>query len=247
MIYNEIFAHRGFSSKYPENTMSAFKAAAELDIDGIELDVQLTKDGVLVIMHDLKLDRTTNGKGFVRQTSSYEIQTLSAGAWFSDEFEKERVPTLEEFFQWVKPLSLKINIELKGLVEDREQLIEKVLNLVRSYSLEERVIFSSFDHRGMKMLKNRAPEIESAVIAMAAIFGPEHYATTVGVEGYHFYSPTLLEEEAKKLIRSEFLIRPFTVNREEDLKKFMSWGVAGLFTDNPDLAVKVRESLKKGK
>ena len=99
----QVFAHRGYSAKYPENTMAAFKAALKFNVDGIELDVHETKDGALVVIHDEKVNRTTNGKGYVKDYTLKQIKELDAGSWFNKNFKGEKIPTLKEVLQLVKP------------------------------------------------------------------------------------------------------------------------------------------------
>ncbi|KYG32443.1 glycerophosphodiester phosphodiesterase [Alkalihalobacillus trypoxylicola] len=236
----QIFAHRGFSSQFPENTMSAFQAAQGLNVDGIELDVQLSKDGVPVIIHDLTLERTTNGSGYVRQSTVKELKQLSAGCQFSDSFINEKIPTLEEFLLWMSEHSFVLNIELKGFVQDRKEIIHSVTSLVKGSQLEKRIIFSSFDHRGLYDIKEKLPNIETAILAMEPLFEPQSYMEKVGASAYHFYAPTLLEDEVREL-RKYLILRPFTVNHLEQMKNFIHWGVAGLFTDFPDRALNIKD------
>ena len=107
------FAHRGFSGKYPENTMLAFQKAYEAGADGIELDVQLTKDGQVVVIHDEKVDRTTNGTGLVRDYTLEELRKLDASYIYTGEMGFNPIPTFEEYCAWVAGTDLVTNIELK--------------------------------------------------------------------------------------------------------------------------------------
>ena len=97
-----ILGHRGVAADYPENTMISFRKAIELNMDGIELDVQLSKDGEMVIIHDETLDRTTNGKGYVKDYSFEELRKLDAGSFKGDKFKGEIIPTLDEVFEFFK-------------------------------------------------------------------------------------------------------------------------------------------------
>lgn len=108
----KIFAHRGYSGKYPENTMIAFKKALECGVDGIELDIQLTKDGEVVIIHDETIDRTTTGKGFVIDYTYEELEKFDASFKFKD-LGFNKIPTLREYFQLVKDYDIVTNVELK--------------------------------------------------------------------------------------------------------------------------------------
>ncbi|MBF6634501.1 MAG: glycerophosphodiester phosphodiesterase, partial [Planococcus sp. (in: Bacteria)] len=92
----KIYAHRGCSGAYPENTLVAFRAAAELPITGVEIDVHLTRDGEIVVIHDEKVNRTTNGKGYVKDKTLKELRELDCGSWYSEEWSGEKIPTLDE-------------------------------------------------------------------------------------------------------------------------------------------------------
>ncbi|MBR2988656.1 MAG: glycerophosphodiester phosphodiesterase, partial [Clostridia bacterium] len=110
----KLAAHRGYSSKYPENTMLAFREALKYDIDMVENDVHMTKDGELVLMHDHKVNRTTNGDGLVRELTLEQVRLLDAGSWKGEEFKGEKVPTFREFCELFKNYpDIEVNIELK--------------------------------------------------------------------------------------------------------------------------------------
>ena len=127
----KVFAHRGFSGKYPENTMLAFKKAEEVGCYGIELDVQLTKDDEIVIMHDETIDRTTSGTGNIRDYTYQELCLVDCYGKFEGKYDFQRIPTLREYLTWVKDTGLVTNIELKNSVYYYEHLEEKVIDMVR--------------------------------------------------------------------------------------------------------------------
>ncbi|OLS36688.1 hypothetical protein BTR22_11745 [Alkalihalophilus pseudofirmus] len=244
MINTAIFAHRGASKFFPENTMSAFEAAHLYGADGIEFDVQLSKDLVPVVIHDATLERTTNGLGKVSSYTVEQLKSLSAGEWFGPRFKNEAIPTLEEVLIWASGSGMKLNIELKGAIHQRNHVIQTIIPLIKDYQLIDKVILSSFDHRVIYQAIQHSPEIETAVIVTAALHEPEEYVKRiVGARGYHFLSPLLLEEEARELIKSGVNIRPYTVNERDQLAIYMKWGCQGVFTDDPKLAIKVREQL----
>ncbi len=241
MTQTKIFAHRGVSSRFPENTMAAFQAAVEVVADGIEFDVQLSKDNVPVVIHDLSLDRTTTGSGFVRAQTVKELKAHSAGLWFHADFEKEKIPTLAEVLNWAKSHSLVLNIELKGYVWDRKLVLTTVLPLIIQFGLQDRVILSSFDHKVIHLIQQEAPQLETAVIVVAALHDPVSYLNRMGTGSYHFCSPLLLEEEADALIKQGIRLRPYTVNDREWMNRYMEWGCEGIFTDYPQDALILRQ------
>ncbi len=133
-------AHRGFSGVYPENTMLAFEKAIEVGCDGIETDVQLTKDGFLVICHDEQLDRTTTGTGLIKDFTLKELMNFDAGIKFGEEFKGLKIPTLEEFLKYVSDKNIIINIEIKNSIVDYENIEEITYDLIKKYKLEERMM-----------------------------------------------------------------------------------------------------------
>ena len=142
----KVYAHRGYSGKYPENTMLAFQKAALTGCDGIELDVQLTKDGKVVVIHDEAVDRTTGGNGYVRDFTWDELVRFNAGAICGGKYGFQPIPSLEEYCAWAAGQELVTNIELKSSVYYYEELEEKTIELVKKHVLEKKVFNSSFNN-----------------------------------------------------------------------------------------------------
>jgi glycerophosphoryl diester phosphodiesterase len=226
--------------------MAAFRASAAIGADGIEFDVQLTKDNVPVVIHDLTLERTTTGSGFVREHTVDEIKKLSAGAWFSKQFKDETIPTLEEVLIWAQTHSLTLNLELKGRLIDRDVAVASILPLIQKYKLEDRMIVSSFDHKSVHMISELAPLIETGIIVLAALYKPEEYLRQLNVYGYHFSYISLLEEEIKELIKKGLRLRPYTVNDDKWIKKLIELGCDAIFTDEVETALRVRQKWLEG-
>ena len=143
---SKIFAHRGFSGKYPENTMLAFKKAVEIGCDGIELDVHLTKDNVLVIIHDEDIKRTANGQGLVRDMTFEELRRFDYSAGFKGVYGFNEIPTLREYFELVKDTDIITNIELKTGIFEYPTIEQRVIDMIREFGLEKKIILSSFNH-----------------------------------------------------------------------------------------------------
>ncbi|MBO8172321.1 MAG: glycerophosphodiester phosphodiesterase [Bacillaceae bacterium] len=236
-----IFAHRGASAAAPENTMIAFQKALEMGADGIELDVQLTRDRIPVVIHDEKISRTSNGTGWVKDLTFRELRTLDFGSWFSPDFRGTRIPALEDVLVWAGPTRLQINIELKnGLVPypDMESLI---LELVERHQLRDRVILSSFNHDSLVRIKQFEPEANTAVLLMERLYQPWDYARSIGASGIHCYWPACDSEMIRQSQNNGIAVRPFTVNRKDVMKKLMQAGCAAIITDHPQTAFEVRE------
>lgn len=156
----KIWAHRGCSQRYPENTMTAFRKAVELDrLTGIELDIQLAKDGVMMVFHDERIDRTTNGTGYLRDYTCEELQQFVIDEGVTN----ERIPTIEEVLDLIcerikkdkeigKKEKFMLNIELKNSVYPYPGMEEKIVNLVHEKGLEKNVIYSTFYAKSLERL-----------------------------------------------------------------------------------------------
>lgn len=161
----KIWAHRGCSQRYPENTILSFEKAIELkNLTGIELDVQMTKDGELVVIHDERVDRTTEGIGFVRDFTLKELKRLHI---YADEKMAQEIPTMEEVLDLLAPRlknGLKLNIELKNSVYDYPGMENKLLELIEKKILGRGIVYSSFSAKSMEMLKELNPKAETGIL-----------------------------------------------------------------------------------
>lgn len=156
-------AHRGDRKNYPENTMPALIAAAEMGCDAIETDVRMTKDGHLVLIHDRDVVRTTNGNGFVDEMTLEELRALDAGFWKGDEFIGEKIPTVEEFLDYVSKTDLIINWELKEYPKDlglerSYACVDKLVELIERYDMVERSMMNSFSEKILEYAHDKWPE-----------------------------------------------------------------------------------------
>ncbi|MDO3662708.1 glycerophosphodiester phosphodiesterase [Bacillus sp. C28GYM-DRY-1] len=237
----KIFAHRGASGQYPENTMLAFEKGIEAGADGIELDVQLTKDGRMVVIHDERLDRTTSLKGFVKDTVYDVIMTANAAAGHDQTYSDIKVPLLEDVLSWAYKKDFLINIELKNSVIRYEGMEEKVLEAVKRFNIEERIILSTFNHESLALCAQLAPHIERAALTSDVLYQADQYITSIPASGYHpkLNSPGTAGEVLKKMRNSSIKVRPYTVNRPEDMKRLFKAGADGIFTDFPAKALEM--------
>lgn len=236
-----IFAHRGFSSLEPENTMSAFQEAEKCGADGIELDVQLTKDHEVAVIHDEKVDRTTNGKGFVKDFTLSDLQKLDADYIFKKKLKKRRIPSLREVFDWLAENRLLCNIEIKSYKHEHMYLEEKVIELIRQYGLEQRVVLSSFNHYSMVHCYRLAPDVEIALLYSNPIFSPWMYAKGLRAGAIHPYYQTVTDEMVRLSHQNGIKVRPYTVNREKDMERLFSLGCDAIITDEPRKALQLRD------
>ena len=193
------FAHRGFSGKYPENTMLAFRKAIEVGVDGIELDVHLTKDGQLVIIHDETTDRTCGVSGRVGRMTLEELRQLDASYLWRGQMEPNPIPTLREYCQLVEKLPLVTNIELKTNVNEYPGIEAKVLELIREFRLEDRIIISSFNHFSVLRMRELAPELKYGLLSESWVVGAGKYVHDLGIPCYHPIHGNLTPEFFQKI------------------------------------------------
>lgn len=236
------FAHRGASGVCPENTMAAFRKAIELGATGIETDVQMTKDGKLILIHDETLQRTTNGQGLVRDYTLEEIQQLDAGSWFNEQFREERLPSLEELLELAQERGIIVNIELKNGAIQYPELEEKVIACIRRYGMEDRIVISSFNHYSLVKCKSIAPEIRTGILYMEGLYKAWEYGRTVGADALHAYKYAVLPEWVEEAKAIGVVYHPFTVNDPEEMKRLIAAKVAGIITDFPDLLDRILQT-----
>ncbi|KML37414.1 glycerophosphodiester phosphodiesterase [Cytobacillus firmus] len=247
-------SHRGASAYAPEHTIAAYEMGEKMHGDYIELDLQMTKDGHLIAMHDVTLDRTTDGTGSVKDNTLNEIKQLDAGSWFNEkypyaskaEYEGLKVPTLEEVFKkFGKNNSYYIETKSPDVYPGMEK---ELLRLVEKYKINKnKLLVQSFSPQSLKVMNELDPSIKlvqlisykaNAEITDAEIREIKQYAMGIGPN--HTY---LNEEYVQKVVNSGLELHPYTVNDKERMKQLINWGVTGMFTNHPDLL----HDVKKGR
>jgi len=219
-------AHRGAKGYEPENTLQAFQKALDLNADGIELDVHLSADGHIIVIHDDTIDKMTNGKGFVNTLSLPELKSFLIA-------EKHEIPTLNEVFDLVNKKCF-INIELKDV-----DILTKVVSLIDEYVSEKKwsydhFIVSSFDWNALLEVHNFDSKIPIGVLTETDLNLALAFAETIKAKAIHPYYHLLNEENTKEIQEKGFLVLPWTVNIEEDIQKIKSFKVDGIISDFPD-------------
>lgn len=238
------FAHRGYSGKYPENTMLAFRKAVEAGADGIELDVQLSRDGVPVIIHDELVDRTTNGKGRVKDLTLAELQELDASYIYAGQYGVNPIPTFREYCEFVKDLPIITNIEMKTGVYEYLGMEEKVWAMIQEYHLEEKVIISSFNHFTILRMREIAPKLKYGFLSETWIIDAGKYCHEHGVPCYHPLFRNLTDEVVRELKQYGLEINTYTVNTAEDVHDMVSKGVDTVIGNFPEMVRDVLASIK---
>jgi glycerophosphoryl diester phosphodiesterase len=273
----DVIGHRGAAAYAPENTMASFKKAKELGADWFELDVRLSKDGEVVVIHDDTVDRTTNGHGKVRDLTLYELKQLDAGAWKGPEFAGERIPTLGQCLDYAK-FHIGVYVEIKDCDDDSELLKQvlqraeglkeadkafyrdliamaekdetqnlvltrKVIDLVRKKVMRRHVTIQSFSPLVCGFVRAEAPELRVEMLVHEGEKSPftweqaERLAFLMRVHGVNPNYQALTEGRLKSLQAAGKSVSVYTVNELEDLKRLTAWGVDGLISDKPELAL----------
>jgi glycerophosphoryl diester phosphodiesterase len=244
-----IVAHRGASTYAPENTLAAFRMAAEQGADSIELDAKLSADGQIVVIHDQTLERTTNGSGKVISQTLAELKAWDAGSFFSDQFKGEPIPTLEEVFEAVAGRLL-INVELTNYSSPADGLVEKVCGLVKKLALEERVLFSSFLPTNLQTAQRILPEVPVAILAMPGWRGWLARSLPflrTSPEWVHPYFEDASASYITNQHRFSRKVNVWTVDDPVEMVALLKDGVDGLITDDPIAARQALASVLESK
>lgn len=242
MRKTSIWAHRGASGYAPENTLAAFEIAIKMKADGIELDVQMTKDGELVVIHDETLDRVCLFSGWVKDYTLKELKALNVNNNFLYQA-RMKIPTLKEVFELVKDTDLMINIELKNGIIFYKDIEEKVINLVKEHKLLSRIVFSSFNHISIMKIKHLEPSAQVGFIYGDGFLNVHEYGKKYGVDALH---PAFYNLQYSGIIEKcrdfGLKVNTWTVNEIEHLKMACEMKVDAIITNYPDRARKVLES-----
>lgn len=241
----KITAHRGFSYAAPENTGYAFEAAVEIGADYIELDVQQTKDGQIVVFHDNELNRTTDGKGLVSDYTYEELQQFSCGSWFKKgdtDFSDARIMLLSDVIDLVGD-DIMLNIEIKkhGNAEDTAV---KTAELLTEHDMADSCYVTSFSYQALKAVKKTEPSIKTGLIsniAAAPMYNQLKYIDAVSLN-YIFVTKNVVS--AAHMSGKRVLV--WTVNDRRDMEEMISIGVDSIITDRPDIAAETVYSYGKG-
>ncbi|MBD5137480.1 MAG: glycerophosphodiester phosphodiesterase [Lachnospiraceae bacterium] len=238
----EITAHRGASAKYPENSMSAFEGAVELGADWIELDVQQTKDGEIIVMHDSNFKRTTGKNCNVWKMKYEDVENLDCGKWFSKDYKGERVPLLKDVVEYAKAEGIKLNIELKPTGHEKD--FEKaVIDIVNEYEYKNRCVITSQNYKALKNVKKYDEEI-TTVYVMGVAYGNILKLTAADNFSIKYYYAT--DELIKRVHNAGKELYVWTVNSESSINKMIDLNVDNIITDNISLAKKCIYRKKAG-
>ena len=236
-----VIAHRGSSGSAPENTMAAFRMAVAADTDMIELDVRLTLDGDLAVMHDRTINRTTNGRGRIRTIPTATLHLYDAGSWFGAAFRGERVPLLKDVLTTL-PHQVGINIEVKTDGEPRKAIFAgELITILARYGKGRRIIVSSFDHRFLARLRKSSPGIVTGALQRAVVDGsrkPSAIAQRLGATAFICSLAQLRQRGVRDAHDRGIFVAVYGVNTQAQLNRARRFGVDAVVTDFPEVMVR---------
>ena len=236
----KVFGHRGASGYAPENTLEAFELAAKMGADGVELDVQIAKDGELVVAHDETIDRVANGEGLICELTTAQMKRLRFNRTHP-EYESATIPTLREVCELLRPTGLWINIELKNSRIFYESLEEKCVKLVYETGMAGRVFYSSFNHHSMRHMKQIDPALCCGLLYEATMIEPWRYAHALGMDAIHpHFSELQIPEEAAQAHALGLKVNVWTANTEQEIRDSLLAGADTVISNYPDRALAVR-------
>lgn len=235
-----VISHRGVNNMAPENTLPAFKKAIEMGCDCIELDVHLSKDGYVMVIHDDTLERTTNGIGAVSDYTLAELKSLDASKLFPNKYFDVKIPTLEEVFQLVAHTPIRVIVELKGEYTD---LADKVVSLIKKYNHKDRITISSYNHNYLKHIKSFHPDILTEVDFFIVFEDIIQFAKKLKVNvlcGEYKYIERMCAFKIRKVKKNNLSLLAYTVDDKNQMLKLIKKGVDGIMTNRPEILLKLK-------
>jgi glycerophosphoryl diester phosphodiesterase len=229
-----VVAHRGASATSPENTVAALRAAAAAGARWAEIDARLTACGALVVIHDARLERTTNGAGEVRRTALRDIERLDAGAWFAPTFAGEPVPTLIQALDAAASLDLGLNVELKAESDDAARATGAAAGRLLASGAGPTVI-SSFAREALIAAKAAAPDLPHALLVGRAIDPDDlDFAEHIGAAGLHADRRAFTKASLGRIVATPLWTAAYTVNEPAEARRLWALGVRSVITDRPE-------------
>ena len=221
----------------PENSASSLEVASSMGLEWIETDVQITLDNELVIFHDEKLDRTSNGKGFLALKKLSELKQLDIGSWFSNKYKGEKILTLIEFLDLIKKYKFSLQLEIKHMHGKEIEIVDEIVKQIKPYLnyFKGKLFVSSFSEKCLRLFSKKLPQIPLALALSFVPKNPDMLANEVGVDILHFGDEFVddLSLERLKVSKTEFAVA--TVNNKDRAEYLLSNGVQSILTDDPNL------------
>ena len=235
----KVMAHRGYSGAYPENTMLSFREAVKVGCDAIEMDVHETRDGRLVVIHDERLARTTDGTGRICEHTFDELRQVNAAARYAGKYAPERIPSFDEYCEWASGETVGHNIEIKTDKIYYHDIERKIWATIERYGLEHKVMFSSFNHFSLRRIleiSGNAVEVGALVLEDSIGGFPGYYCEQAGFACYHPPIELLTDENVRDCKEHGVKMNVWTVNDMAGLEQLHRWGCEGIITNYPGVA-----------
>lgn len=237
IVKDKIIGHRGASMYAPENSASSLKLASLMGIEWIETDVQITLDNKLVIFHDEKLERTSNGEGFLALKKFSDLKKLDIGSWFSKEFEGERILSLVEFLDLIKKYEFSLQLEIKHMHGKEYEIVEEIVKQIEPYLdyFKGKLFVSSFSEKCLKLFSKKLPKIPLALALSFVPKFPDQIANEAGVDILHFGDEFVDNSSLERLTKSKTEFAVATVNDKKRALFLLRNGVQSILTDDPKI------------
>lgn len=234
----KVIAHRGASAYAPENTMPAFELAYNMGARGLELDVHLTKDGRVVVIHDDTVNRTSNGSGSVNELTYEELLSLDFSKGRED-FNNVRIPLLEDVYEFASQTNMFVNVEVKENAFTNEfVIVDKLFELEKKFNMSQNISYSSFNHYILREMKKKSGETSTGILYFCGLVDVWDYASRINADAIHPYYGCLMDADVISGCHERGIaVRPWTVDSEELMSSLIRAGVDSIITNKPDVAL----------
>ncbi|MGH7318936.1 MAG: glycerophosphodiester phosphodiesterase [Candidatus Rokuibacteriota bacterium] len=229
-----LVAHRGASTVAPEHTVPAYEAAIQAGADALELDVHLSADDQLVVIHDARLERTTDGRGLVRDLTLAELKRRDAGRWFGRAFRGQRIQTLSEVLERFRD-RVAFGVELKGGSDFYPGIEERLLSLLQIYEVTDRTLVASFDHHALRRCRELDPEVRTGALVAGRLLAPGMLAPNGILSALCLKAELTTARDVAACRDAGLDCYVWVVNDAPAARRFAEAGVTGIITDRPDL------------
>lgn len=232
--------HRGAMGHAPENTLSSFDLARQMGAEFIECDVHLSKDKEVIVMHDERVERTTNGAGLIRDLKLSQIKRLDAGSWFSRKFKDEKVPTLRELLEWTRhktslhKYQMGVAIEIKNEPVKYPEIAEKLVQVLTETGMDSRVVIISFDHAVLKKMKSINPKIATGILFDEPLKDPIQRAFDMDSDALFPRRNLVTKTLVQKAHQKGIAVATWTVNEPKEMQRIIACGIDAIATNFPD-------------
>lgn len=237
----KVWAHRGASAYAPENTLEAFALAAEMHADGIELDAHICKTGEVLVCHDERIDRTSNGQGYIRDMTYDELLTYRFSNKM-DAYPDAKIPTLRQVYELLAPTGLTVNVELKTDNYWYDGIEEKCLAIAEECGMTEKVLYSSFNHKSLLKLLSLNPNVPTGLLYTPPRAENDDAAYAVSQKAFAVHphwKNCHRDGYMESMRKAGVCVHPWTVDDPEEMAELMHMGIQAIITNKPDVALRV--------